>query len=145
MNTAQQAHQTTQILNGFPKMHFLPMLFAGDSMRAELNIYLYADRYLDSYDGGVWAFVQLSSGGGFMKPEGEAHWHFSNPANYSELDVSAEAAGIIITALVLNHRSWMYDRHDEEELCAHYCERHRQLMNFASEHAEAAAIFRALD
>jgi len=69
----------------------------------------------------------------------------SNPGNYSVLDVRAEAAGIIITALVLNHRSWMYDRHDEEELCAHSCERHRQLMKYAGEHHEADAIFHALD
>jgi len=53
--------------------------------------------------------------------------------------------GIIIAAPVLNHQSWMYDRHDEEELCAHYCERHRQLMKFGGEHHEADAIFRALD
>ncbi|WP_367144302.1 hypothetical protein [Pantoea stewartii] len=26
--------------------------------------------------------------------------------------VSAEAAGIILTALVLNHRSWMFSHHD---------------------------------
>ncbi|MCT6592598.1 antirestriction protein [Pantoea dispersa] len=145
MNTALHAPQPAQILDGYVKMRFLPMLFAGDFMRAELNIYQYADRFLSDYDGGVWEFAQLPGGGGFMKPEGEARWHFSNPGNYSELDVSAEAAGIIITALVLNHRSWMYDRHDEEELCAHYCERHRQLMNYAGEHHEADAIFRALD
>ncbi|WP_277269591.1 antirestriction protein [Pantoea septica] len=145
MNTALHTYQPAHILDGFMKMRFLHALFADDFMRAELNIYQYADRYLNDYDGGVWEFAQLSGGGGFMKPEGEARWHFSNPGNYSELDVSAEAAGIIITALVLNHRSWMYDRHDEEELCVHYCERHRQLMNYASEHPEADAICRALD
>lgn len=112
MNTALHAPQPAQILDGYVKMRFLPMLFAGDFMCAELNIYQYADRFLSDYDGGVWEYAQLP-GGGFMKPEGEARWHFSNPVNYSELDVSAEAAGIIITALVLNHRSWMYDRHDE--------------------------------
>jgi len=125
-------------------MRFLTALFADDFMRAELNIYLYADRYIDDYDRGVWEFVQLPDGGGFMKPKGDTCWHFSNLGNYSKLGVSAEAAGIIITALVLNHRSWMYARHDEEELCTHYCERHRQLMRYIESHIEATAIFDVL-
>lgn len=145
MNTALYAHQPATILNGFVKLQFLPTLFGDDFMRAESNVYLYADRFLNGYNGGLWEYAQLPDGGGFMKPEGDARWHFSNPGNYSEVDVSAEAAGIIITALVLNHRSWMYDRNDDEELCRHYCRRHRQLMDYAEIHPEAAAIFRALD
>lgn len=38
MNTALHAPQPAQILDGYVKMRFLPMLFAGDFMRAELNI-----------------------------------------------------------------------------------------------------------
>ncbi len=114
-------------------------------MRAENNVYLYADRFLADYDGGVWDFALLPSGGGFMKPAAEETWRFVNPANDSDVRLSSEAAGIVITSLVLNHRSWMYDRHDEGELCALYCHRHRQLTDYAFEHPEAAAIFRALD
>lgn len=145
MNTAIKSYQPAYSIDSYVKMRFVHALFAGDFMRAELNIYNYADRFLSDYDGSVWEFAYLPGGGGFMKPEGETHWHFSDQANNSELHVSAEAVGIIITALVLNHRSWMYDRHDEEELCAHYCERHRQLINYASLHPEADAIFSALN
>ncbi|WP_231647171.1 antirestriction protein [Pantoea sp. BL1] len=107
-------------------------------------MYLYADRYLSEYDGGVWDFVQLPSGGGLMKPTAEETWRFVNPENYSDVRLSSEAAGIFITSLVLNHRSWMYDRHDDTELCALYCRRPRQLTDYAFAHPEAAAIFAAL-
>ncbi|WP_168403384.1 antirestriction protein [Erwinia amylovora] len=124
---------------------FLPRLFSHDYCRAEFNVYAYADRYLADYDGAEWHFVAFSQyGGGFMKPDVE-HAHFINPDNGTNLWLSAEAAGIIITALVLYHRSFMYDRHDEEELYAHFSLRHRQLMTFASSHPEATAIFCALD
>lgn len=148
MNTATPTTPTfepARTLDGFVRMQFLPCLFGHDFMRAEFNVYRYAERYLTGYDGGVWDYALLPSGGGFMKPQGEEQWRVVNPDNHSEVTVSSEAAGIIITALVLNHRCWMYDRHDEETLCAHYCRRHRQLMAYAETHPEAAAIFRALD
>lgn len=145
MNTATPAFEPARLLDGFVRIQFLPCLFGHDFTRAEFNVYSYADRYLAGYDGGVWGYALLPGGGGFMKPGGEESWRFVNPDNSSDVTVSSEAAGIIITALVLNHRSWMYDRHDEEELCALYCRRHRQLMDYAATHPEAAAIFRALD
>lgn len=76
-----------------------------------------------------------------MKPEGKERYMYSNPYHWTELEISAEAADIIITALVLNHLSWLYDRHDNEELSAHFC----QLMEYVKDHPEAAAIFCALN
>lgn len=145
MHTPTPDFQPARVLDGYVCLSFLPALFGDDCIRAENNVYLYASRYLDGYDGGVWAYAALPEGGGFMKPEGDDHWHFVNPQNFADLTLGSEAAGIVITALVLNHRSWMYDRHDEEELCRLYCHRHRQLMAYAESHPEAAAIFRALD
>ncbi|SFU20778.1 Antirestriction protein [Kosakonia arachidis] len=145
MHTSTPDFQPARVLDGYVSLSFLHALFGDDCIRAENNVYLYASRYLDGYDGGVWAYAALPEGGGFMKPEGEERWHFVNPQNFADLTLGSEAAGIVITALVLNHRSWMYDHHDEEELCRLYCQRHRQLMAYAESHPEAAAIFRALD
>jgi len=125
-------------------LRFLPMLFSHDYVRAEHNVFLYASRFLTGYDGCEWNFVALENGGGFMQPDGD-EWHFSNPDNGAEMTLSAEAAGIVITAMVLNHRSWFYDRHDEPELCEHYCGRFRQLTGFISAHPEYGAIWRALN
>ncbi|WP_235589284.1 hypothetical protein [Type-D symbiont of Plautia stali] len=87
MNTATLAFESARVLDGYARLRFLPALFGDDFMRAETNLYLFADRFLAHYDGGVWDFALLPSGG-----------------------------GIVITSLVLNHRSWMYDHHDEGEL-----------------------------
>lgn len=141
MNTLTPA---TMPVEHSAKLRFLPVLFSHDYVRAENNVFQYAARFLDGYAGGEWTFVRLPGGGGFMQPEEKA-WAFSNPDNYAQLTLSAEAAGIVITALVLNHRSWLYDRHDQPALCEHYVLRHRQLMAFADAHAEAGNIFRALD
>jgi len=145
MNTTPLAFESALILDGYARLRFLPALFGDDFMRAETNVYLYADRFLTDYDGGVWDSALLPSGGGFMKPAAEEFWHFVNPENYSDVRLSSEAAGIVITSLVLNHRSWMYDRHDDVGMCALYCRRHRQLTDYAFCHPEAAAIFAALD
>lgn len=145
MNTAITAFESARVLDGYVRLRFLPALFGDDFMRAESNVFLYACRYLTDYDGGAWDFALLPSGGGFMKPAVEETWRFVNPENYSDVCLSSEAAGIVITSLVLNHRSWMYDRHDEGELCALYCRRHRQLTDYAFAHPEAPAIFAALD
>ena len=145
MNTATPDFTPARHLDGFVRMHFLPCLFGVDFIRAENNVYLYADQFLVGYDGAVWDYAQIPAGGGFMAPAGQECWLFANPGNDSEERVSSEAAGIIITALVLNHRCWMYDRHDQEELCRLYNHRHRQLMAYAVTHPEAAAILRALD
>lgn len=141
MNTQ---HPDTQRADDRAKFRFLPMLFAHDYVRGEQHVFQYADRFLENYAGGEWVFIRLSAGGGFMQP-GEDAWRFCNAENWSDVEVSAEAAGIIITAMVLNHRSWLYDRDGMTELCEHACLRHGQLMAFADAHPEAAAIFRALD
>ncbi|KGT86865.1 antirestriction protein [Erwinia typographi] len=123
---------------------FLPRLFSTDYLRAEISAYVYAGKYLTDYSGGEWAFMRLAGTGGYMVPPAGT-WCFENPDNGAVAVVSADAAGIIITALVLNHRSHLYARHDQEALCAHFTLRWRQLMDFAETHPEAAAIFRALD
>lgn len=102
MNTATPAFESARVLDGYARLRFLPALFGDDFMRTETNLYLFADRFLAHYDGGVWDFALLPSGGGFMKPAAEETWRFVNPKNYSDVRLSSEAAGIVITSLVLN-------------------------------------------
>ncbi|HGY0482224.1 TPA: antirestriction protein [Salmonella enterica subsp. enterica serovar Derby] len=126
------------------RLNFLPTLFSDDYLRAEMNIYQYADRYIQDYDGAEWLFYTLPEGGGYLAPDVERVkvW---NPDNWFEQEMSADAAGIFITAMVLNHRCWMYSHHDEEELCGHFLERYEQLMAFIETHPERNLILRALD
>jgi len=131
-------------VNPESRMGFLPMLFSEDFIRAESNIYSYADRYIKNYTGGIWLFYNLPCGGGYMAPD-MGSVTVCNPENWFEREMSADAAGIFITAIVLNHRSWMHSHHDEEELCTHHCQRYEQLMSFVETHPERELIMRALD
>lgn len=123
---------------------FLPTLFGADYLSAEASIFAYATKYLRDYSGGEWTFNQLPDGAGYLAPEDERVF-VSNPDNWFEGEMSGDAAGIFITAMVLNHRSWLHSHHDEEEACRHYVKRYEQLMAFVSTHREASAIYRALD
>jgi hypothetical protein len=88
---------------------------------------------------------------GVLQPAGWCRFHgagqervtFCNPDNWFEQEVSGEVAGIIVTALVLNHRSFYHSHHDNDELCAHFCHRFSALMAFIETHPDAAVIQRA--
>lgn len=126
------------------RLNFLPALFSKDYLRAEINVYAYADRYIQGYDGSEWQFYTLPDGGGYLAPDAE-HVKVCNPDNWFEQEMSADAAGVFITAMVLNHRCWMYSHNDEEDLCGHFLERYEQLMAFVETHPERDLILRALD
>lgn len=143
MNTTL-THSAATRLEGAQRLTFLPSLFSTDFMVSEATVYAYAMRHIEGYEGGFWHYNRLPDGAGYMVPD-MASVSFSNPDNYFESEVSAEVAGIIITALVLNHRSWHHSHHDRDELCRHFCKRYEQLMAFVSEHPKAATIYRALD
>lgn len=90
-------------LEGAQRLTFLPDLFGGDFMTSEASVYAYAHRYCPEYQGGFWHFYRLPDGGGFMAPD-TPELLLCNTANGFEQTVSGEVAGIILTALVLNHR-----------------------------------------
>lgn len=83
------------------RMAFLPMLFSDDFFFAEQHVYQYADRFCQDYHGGYWHFYTLPDGGGYMAPEIEQQL-FTNQLNGFSAPVSGDAAGIILTSLVLN-------------------------------------------
>ncbi|MFJ5375200.1 antirestriction protein [Pectobacterium versatile] len=139
-----QTAQNVTIVSDSQRLNFLPELFGADFFMAEMNIYSYADVYLRGYKGGFWQFYSLPEGNGYLAPDAE-RVTVCNPDNYFEQEMSGEAAGIFITAMVLNHRAWMHSRHDQEELCELFCERYEALMEFARGHKERDAILSALD
>ncbi|MBE8917482.1 antirestriction protein [Enterobacter kobei] len=131
-------------LEGAQSLTFLPDLFGGDFMMSEASVYAYAHRYCPDYQEGFWRFYRLPDGGGYMAPDAVS-LTLCNPENGFEQRVSGDVAGIILTALVLNHRSWFHSHHDHEELCRHFCRRYEQLIAFADTHPESATLWRALD
>ncbi|STG25695.1 putative antirestriction protein [Escherichia coli] len=67
----------------------------------------WAKQMMPEYEGGFWHFIRLPDGGGYMMPDGD-RFHMVNGANWFDRTVSADAAGIILTSLVINRQLWLY-------------------------------------
>lgn len=127
------------------RLRFLPTYF-GPSMlrmlRGEALVFGWMGRLCAAYHGGFWHFYTLSNGGFYMAPEHNGRLRIEVDGNGFAGELSADAAGIVATLFALN------------QLCAELAgtadadaliDRYHHLAAFASEHAEAAAIYRAID
>ena len=79
-------------------------------------------RQHSEYDGGSWSYWVIPQGvgrniapnsiqfittqTGYIAPEGEQRYRMCIPGNYFEGEVSADAAGIIATLMIMNRLSW---------------------------------------
>lgn len=127
------------------RLRFLPTYF-GPSMlrmlRGEALVFGWMGRLCAAYHGGFWHFYTLSNGGFYMAPEHDGRLRIEVDGNGFAGELSADAAGIVATLFALN------------QLCAELAgtadadvmiDRYHHLAAFASEHAEAATIYRAID
>ncbi|MDM6737030.1 antirestriction protein, partial [Enterobacter hormaechei] len=104
--------QTALDVEESDRLSFLPELFGTDFLAAEMQVYALAEKHITDYCGGFWHFIRIPEGGGYMMPDGD-RFHLTNPDNWFDRSVSADAAGIIITALAINRRIWLhYERGD---------------------------------
>ncbi len=94
--------------------------------------------------GGFWHFIRLPDGGGYMMPDGD-RFHMVNGANWFDRTVSADAAGIILTSLVINRQLWLYHDSGDAGLTQLYRMRDAQLWRHIEFHPECNAIYAALD
>ena len=74
---------------------------------ATVSVYTLAKKMMPEYEGGFWHFIRLPDGGGYMMPDGD-RFHLVNGENWFDRTVSADAAGIILTSLVINRQLWLY-------------------------------------
>lgn len=122
------------------RLDFLPRHFGRRMMAFETQVYTGLAELCARYDGGFWAFFDLSNDGCYMAPC-EPSYALVQPSNYFEGTVSGDAAGIIATLYALSRLAFQY----EGEAGERFTERFYQLRTFALAHAEAGAIFRAID
>ena len=120
------------------RMAFLPRYAGRRFLLVETATFRFLEQMSPDYQGGYWHFYTLSNGGFFMTPSGPGRLQLCCEGNGYTGTVSAQAAGIIATAMALSHLSCQFE--EERLIDAFY-----QLRDFASSHAEAPAIFRALD
>lgn len=120
------------------RMGFLPKHFGQRLMlRGELAVYGWMDRLSPEYQGGYWHYYEIPEGF-YLAPASYDTLHIIWPLNYCDRTMSADAAGIVATLYALC------------ELCQQpqgsaLVDKYYALRDFAGEHAEAAAIFAAID
>ncbi|MBL9580424.1 antirestriction protein, partial [Klebsiella pneumoniae] len=122
-------------------------------------------RQHSDYDGGFWSYwiIPQGVGGnitpgriqfittqtGYIAPEGEQRYRMHIPGNYFEGEVSADAAGIIATLMIMNWLSWQVADMGPEyaRVCKHLVSRQDALKDYISiiHHPERHLIWRAID
>ena len=125
------------------RMEFLPFYFGTRRMlRGEALVFAWIGRLCEAYSGGYWAFYTLSNGGFYMAPDRPDAMHLEVQGNGFSGDVSADAAGVIATLFALCQLcEEVQGAEDADALTENF----QRLREFADGHAEAAAIFRAID
>lgn len=120
------------------RMLALPRHFGQRLLIFEGTVYDFMRRFAADYDGGYWQFYELSNGGFYMAPDGRP-FRFSIDTNGYEGEMSADAAGITVCLFACSHLSFRYSEDNVFGDHFHF------LREFAAEHAEASAIFAAID
>ena len=103
----------------------------------ERHVYCWMRRLCPHYDGGYWNFYDLSNGGFYIAPADEKKMWLTWPGNYFNDEMSADAAGIVVTLYALNDFA--------EQISPAFGEKHRQLYDYIESHPEAQAIYAAID
>ena len=117
----------------------IPRHFGDRLLVFEGAVYDFMRRFSPDYRGGFWDFTELSNGGFYMSPQHEGTFRFSVDTNGYEGEMSPDAAGITVCLFAYSHLSFRYP--DDDAFGDHF----HLLRAFAIEHAEAAAIFAAID
>lgn len=121
------------------RLFVLPEFFGFNLMlRAEALVYGWMSKLSIDYTGGGWNFYKLDNGGFYMAPSEEKAWRIAVGGNGYEGTVSDDAAGIIATLFMLGQI--VGELQTEAMAEAYYA-----LLDFATEHAEQAAILNAID
>lgn len=115
-------------------------LFAARFVFFESFAFDTAESLSTDYDGGLWKFYALSNGGFYMMPASPQLFHVVCDNGY-EGEMSAEAFGITTCLYAYSNLSFSPDE-KFSDICGNHF---HQLRGFALQHAESAAIFRAID
>lgn len=121
------------------RLSILPKFFGlAQMLRAEALTYGWMTKLSIDYTGGYWHYYTLDNGGFYMAPSEEKPWRIAVNGNGFEGSVSADAAGIIATLFMIG------------QLCGELqteamADAYHALLDFATEHAEQAAILNAID
>ncbi|HHU4680955.1 TPA: antirestriction protein, partial [Escherichia coli] len=126
------------------RLVFHTLLFREYCEYANLAAVSFMKRFCDKYETGYWSYFKVGSNSGFMCPDAHEFYHFEMP-NYFSGNVTAEAAGIIVTLYVLQSCFDAAWKRQDSGLCDHFREAMDTLKDYAATTDESHSIFRAID
>ena len=142
-NTPETQPVTASLVPNKARMSFLPTYFGPRFfLRGETLVYAWLDRLSKDYEGGCWDFYTLSNGGFYMAPRIEGRMRIVVEGNGFVGNMSADAAGIVVTMFTLGQLARENFRlHDVDFLTKQY----HFLREFVYGHAEGRKILSAID
>ena len=108
-------------------------------LKLEPAVFSIAEALAETYTGGYWEFHDLSNGGFYMAPRHDTEFAVSCENGF-EGKLSPDAFGITVCLYAFSVLSFGADR--MAQTCA---QQYHLLREFAAEHPEASAIYRAID
>lgn len=129
---------TSTLVSASQRSSFLPKHFGSLMLVAERGIYKVLQSMCPIYNGGYWNFYELSNDGFYLAPAYEELLPISVMGNGYDGLVSADAAGIIVTLVVLNQLCWKTE--SEKVINQYYL-----LRDYVGFHMEASEIYAAID
>jgi hypothetical protein len=115
------------------RANLLYLAFGKACVRFERLVYLFADQLCSEYTGGFWEFYLLSNGAFYMTPPDDME---VSAANGFTGRMSADAVGIVVSLYAASALAEQSDRGIDA---------FHRLREFALDHPESSAIFRAID
>jgi hypothetical protein len=131
---------TNTVVPESERLAFVDKLFGiSYVIKLEPTVFTMAERIAPDYNGAYWTFHALGNGGFYMAPRFDTEFSVSCENGY-EGKLSPDALGIIACLYAYSHLS--FGDGGLAEACAG---QYHLLREYASEHTEARAIFRATD
>jgi hypothetical protein len=122
------------------RMYIVDGLFGlGYMLKLEPAVFRTAERLASEYEGGYWEFHDLSNGSFYMSPRHDTEFTVSCENGF-EGKLSPDAFGITVCLYAFSELSFGGDR--LAQTCA---SQYHLLREYAAEHPEARAIYRAID
>lgn len=129
---------TAKVVPESARIDFIPSRLPGMYLSYETGVYSKMREIARNYNGGHWDMYELSNGSFYMAPPSPHHFQIEIPSNSWHGEVSADAAGIIVSMFSLNVLCWIKPSEYLNNL-------YYALRDYAAEHPEGASIFGAID
>lgn len=142
-NTQETQPVTAALVAEKARMSFLPAYFGPRFfLRGETLVYAWLQRLSKNYEGGNWDYYTLSNGGFYMAPTMEGLLRIVVEGNGFVGNMSADAAGIVVTLYTLGQLARENHRINDVD---NLIKRYHFLREFVYGHAERRMIFSAID